>query len=162
MKDLLAGLLWFFVAAWWFLAEAWLAALLGPWRIDLGAAFCVFAIFSARPAALPWLLACAGIGRTLALGGSAAVHVLLLGLPVLVLFPLRRFGRVPLRAVAAGAVAVALPMLPQLLPRVGAQAPAPLPVPALGTLAWTMVVAPIAAGLLGRLPPLWFFREPAR
>lgn len=157
MRILLPGALWFFVSAWWFLADGWLAQHLGPWRLDLSVAFGVFAAFTARPAALPWLVLCAALARSLVWGGAPFAHVLLLGAPAAALFPLRRL-RLPqglLRATAAGVLALALAVLPALV-RGG---PPPLPVPAPLPLLWTMLTAPIAAALLSRVPPLWFFRE---
>jgi hypothetical protein len=163
VRRALPGALWFFVSAWWFLADAWLAHALGAWRIDLAVAFGVFACCAARASALPWLLACAGIARALALGGGACVHVLILGVPVAALFPLRRLPA-PAWLVQLGIaalLALALPALSALAQRAGEAAPPPLPRPPLGLLLWSTATAPLAAAVLGRLPPLWFFRETA-
>ncbi|MEZ5963492.1 MAG: hypothetical protein R3F56_06570 [Planctomycetota bacterium] len=163
MSWVLPLVLWFFVAAWWFLADGWLAAAAGIYRPDLGVAFCLFAVFAARPGALPWLVSCAGLGRALVFGGAPALHVLQLGAPVALLFPLRRLALPPafLHLAAAGLLAVLLPVLSWLLPAGGD----PLPhaaLPSLPALLCGMVATPLAAALLGRLPPLWFFREHRR
>lgn len=161
MKLVLPAALWFFVAAWWFLADAWLLARLGGLAVDLAAAFCVFAALQARAACLPWLVLCAGLARALILGGTACLHVVLLGLPIAALFPMRRLA-VPawLRyACVAGVAALALPGLASLAHRLLDGAPPPLPRPGWSALPWTMLTAPLAARLLGRLPPLWFYRE---
>lgn len=164
MTHALPAVLWFFVSAWWFLADGWLAWVMGAWRVDLVVAFCVFAALTARAAALPWLVLCAGLARALTVGGAAPVHVLLLGLPIACLFPLRQLD-VPrgLRHVAAAAVvAVALPLLSAVIGPSGPAAHLPVAVPGVLTLLWTMATAPLAATVLGRLPPLWFFRERVR
>jgi hypothetical protein len=160
VKRLLPAALWFFVSAWWFLADAWLAQALGAWRIDLTVALCVFATFTARAATLPWLVLCAGLARALTLGGAACAHILLLGIPVAVLFPLRGLPLPPslLRSVVAGVVALVLVLLPRALPD-SSGAAAAAAVPGVLPLLWTMATAPCAAAVLGRLPPLWFFRE---
>lgn len=164
MRHVVAAGLWFFVSAWWFLADGWLAVAMGALRVDLAVAFCLFAAFVARPASLPWLVLCAGLARALTLGGAAAVHTLLLAVPICVLFPLRRLHLPPmlLHFVAAGVTALALPVLPLVLRGGAAGALPPLAVPGAVSLLWTMVTAPLAAAVLGRLPPLWFYREPTR
>ncbi len=163
MRQLLPAVLWFFVVAWWFLADAWLLQVAGPWRVDLAVALCVFAVFGARASALPWLLVCAGIGRALVYGGGPCVHLLLLGVPIAALFPLRRLAMPAwiLHASVACILALALPAGSALAQRIAEGAPPLLGRPALGELLWTMCTAPLAAALLGRLPPLWFFREAA-
>lgn len=163
MKWALPLVLWFFVAAWWFLADGWLAATMGSYRPDLAVAFCLFAVFTARAPALPWLVLCAGLARGVVAGGAPALHVLLLGTPVALLFPLRRL-ELPaalVHAAAAAGLAVLLPLWSAVLPGGGD----PLPrqrLPGVLALLSTMGTAPLAAALLGRLPPLWFYREPAR
>ena len=161
MKVLLPAALWFFVSAWWFLADAWLAEVAGVWRVDLAVAFAVFAVFIARAGALPWLLLCAGLARALVLGGGPCVHMLMLGVPVAALVPLRRTAAPAfvVQALVAALLALALPGLSVLMQRF-AEGAAPLQArPSFLGLLWTMGTAPLAAVVLGRLPPLWFFRE---
>jgi hypothetical protein len=160
MSRWLPAVLWFFVSLWWFLADAWLARAAAGFAVDLGVAFCLFAALSARASALPWLVLCAALARALVCGGAACVHVLLLGVPIAALFPLRR-AALPhwlVAILAAAILAAALPGLSALAQRLAEGAPPPLPRASWLSLLWTMGTAPIAAAVLGRLPPLWFFR----
>jgi hypothetical protein len=95
-------------------------------------------------------------------GGGAAVHLLALGIPIAALFPLRRLaahGVVAWHVGGAGLLAVLLPRLAALVARLQESGPPPPPSPGLRAIAWSMVAVPLAALLLRRLPPIWFFRE---
>ncbi len=164
MTRLLPAFLWLFVAVWLFLADAWLRIAWPGWPLDLVVAFSLFATFAARAAALPWLLCCAGIARAVCEGGTAPVHWLVLGLPIAVLFPLRRVAAPGwlLHALAAGLIAHLLPRLMALARRLSEVAPTPAAPPEWSESLWIMATAPVLAFVIGRLPPLWFFREDQR
>jgi hypothetical protein len=161
VKQALPAVLWFFVSAWWFLADLYLQQAMGAWRIDLTLVLCVFAASVARASVLPWLVVCAGIARALVLGGAAAVHVVLLGVPIALLFPVRRLPIPPWlgRAALAGVTAVLLPALTSGTQALAAGALPAAAMPSPVSVLWSMATVPLAAAWLGRLPPLWFYRE---
>lgn len=82
-------LLWFFaLVPPLFLLAAWLAAAGLP-QLDLGALLVVFGVlFAARPY-LPWLVLGGAIGRALVDDGALPVQILVLGVPLALLLPLR-------------------------------------------------------------------------
>lgn len=165
MKWTLAAVLCFFAAAPWFLLDAWCASRLGAWRLDLTVVWLLFAALRARVAALPWLLACAAVGRSVAFGGTLWLHVLLLGIPLAVLVPARRLAATTSRGLwQVGAVVIlslTLPRLAGFLHRWTDAAELVLPGSFLvGAIA--VVLAPPAAALLARMPPLWFYAEHRR
>lgn len=154
--------LWFFLALPLFLVDGWLVQMACPVPC-LTFALCLFLGLFARPSALPGLLLCAALARSLLIGGDTAVHVLILGIPVAILVPLRSvfYPQNPLWQCAAAAfLALAVPKLTGLLGRVAET------VPTASTVGWTQLLAavvlvPIAALGLRRLPPLSLFREVA-
>ena len=89
------------------------------------------------------------------------MHVLVLGVPIAALFPLRRLAMPGwlLRVGVAGIVALATPGMSVLAQHLAEDAPPWLARSTVAGVLWTMLTAPMAAALLGRLPPLWFFRE---
>lgn len=160
MTRIVPAVLWLFVAVWLFWLEVYARAAWG-WSVETTVAFALFATFQARASALPWLLCCAGVARAVFDGGSAPAHWLLLGVPIAALFPLRRVA-LPgwlLQVLVAGLIAQLLPRLADLLLRFGEVAPSVGVAPGIVQSLWVMLTAPLLAFVIGRLPPLWFFRE---
>ncbi len=162
MSLLVPSLLWFLLAAWCFVADAWTQVHAGAWHVDLTVTLCLLGVFTVRAGMLPWFVFCAALGRAAVHGGAPAVHVLVVGIPIAALFPLRRLaghGAFVWQMGGAALLAVLLPRLSILLQRLVETAPLALPVPGLRLVAWSMVATPLLALLLRRLPPLCFFRE---
>ena len=104
---------------------------------------------------------CAGLARGVLLPGDAALHVLVLGVPVAVLLPARAVffrGSTVLQCVAAAFLAVSTPKIAALLGRVTDQAPTALSV-TIADVIWAALLVPPATWLLRRLPPLAQFQE---
>jgi hypothetical protein len=154
---------------WWFLLAPQAHLLAGVWRdlglpgFDMGAVWCLFLAFFAQRPATPWLLLGAALSRALVDEASLAIQVLVLGIPVAVLLPLRAwfFGRRWLwQALAAAACAFAVPRLAALFgawfaqPSAGASAD-------LSTILWTAAVAPPLLAALRRVPPCRGFEDRA-
>ncbi|MBK8978244.1 MAG: hypothetical protein IPM29_20255 [Planctomycetes bacterium] len=155
----MALVLWFVLAPLWFLLDGWLAAQL-PVRCDLAAALCLTLGFATRASAVPALLACGALGRAALEDGDLSLHFLALGIPVAVLLPARSLfdeRSFVVRAVACGALALAVPRLTVAFAELSGQSAAPVS-PGLGGVLATMVLGPLAARGLGRLPPLRTFR----
>jgi hypothetical protein len=155
--------------AWWFLLvpQAWLLG--GLWRdaglppVDVGVLACLYLGFCAERAAVPWLLLGAAAGRALVDEASLPVQLLVLGVPVAVLLPLRPlvFGhRWGWQALAAAACAVLVPKLAGLFgawfdqPSASASLHGP-------TVLWSALLLPPLLALLRRLPPCAAFAEGA-
>lgn len=157
---MIAWFLAFFLAPPLLLLDAWLAQVLWPVpALTLG--ICLFLAASARPRAVPGLLVCFALARSVLVAGDAALHLLALGIPVALLMPLRGvlFRRqLWWQAGAAVFLAVAIPKLMALFGRVALAGPPVAP------LEWhhllgAALVAPVAALLLRHLPPLSVFVE---
>ena len=162
MSVLIPGVLWFLLAAWVFVVDAWVQVHAGVWRVDLTVTLCLLGVFVVRAGMLPWFLFCAALGRAAVHGGAPAVHALVLGIPIAALFPLRRLavhGTIVWQIGGAALLSVLLPRLSLLMQRLVEAAPMAPPVPGLRELAWGMLATPVLALLLRRLPPFWFFRE---
>ena len=117
---MIAWVLWFFVALHLFLLDGLLVSV-SDWSPDLSLAVGLFCVLYARPSALPGILLCAALSRSVLLEGSAAIHLLTLGLPVAVLLPLRVvFSKRSLiwQCLASGFLAFMIPRLGGLLFRV--------------------------------------------
>jgi hypothetical protein len=153
-------LLWFLLAPQtWLLGGLWRDAGLPP--IDVGVLVCLHLAFFAERAAVPWLLLGMAIGRCLVDEASLPIHLLVLGIPVAVLLPLRTllFGqRWVLQALGALVCAIAIPRLSELLGRVFDQ-PSSAATLEPAVVAWSAVLAPLLLLLLRRLPPWAAFEE---
>ena len=153
---------WFFAALPLLLADAWLSRTLWPVPV-LTLGFCLFCALFARTGAVPGLLVCVALARSVLGGGDAAVHVLVLGMPIAVLLPLRVLfsaSHTLWQCAAAGFLAFALPKLSGLFARVLDSLPPPAPLDGTQVL-WAVLLVPPASWLLQRLPPLAAFREAA-
>jgi len=157
---MIGWLLWFFLALHLFLLDGWLAGLtdLVP---DLSSAVALFWALYARPMALPGLLLCAALSRSVLIPGSAALHLLILGVPVAVLLPLRGVfsrGSVLWPCLASGFLAFVLPRLSGLLFRLTGDGG-----PALSMTGFEIFVAmcviPVFTFALRKVPPLSLFQE---
>src|SRR5690606_11246979 len=117
---MIAWVLWFFAVLHLFLLEGWFAGWtsLAP---DLSLAVALFCPLYARPDALPGLLLCAALSRSILAEGTAAQQLLILGVPVAVLLPLRVVfskGSVLWPCLASGFLAFTAPRITGLLYRV--------------------------------------------
>jgi hypothetical protein len=153
-------LVWFVLAPQSFvLAGVWSGAGLPP--VDMAVLACSFLVLYAQRSALPGLLLGFALGRALVDEASLPVQILVLGVPVAVLLPLRTllFGhRWSLQVVVAGVCAVGVPRLAALCGRVFAQ-PSASGVLTAADVLWAMLLAPPLVWLLRRLPPCAAFVE---
>ncbi len=152
-------LLWFLLAPWSFLlAGVWSDAGLPPF--DMGALGCLFLAFRAQRAAVPWLLLGLALGRALVDEASLPVQILVLGVPVGLLLPLRAllFGRWLALAAAALACSFAIPTLAGFFGRVFAQPSASAAVDG-AALAWSVLLVPLLLFVARALPPCRAFEE---
>ena len=157
---MLGWLLWFFVALHVFLLDGFLAGLsdLIP---DLALSVALFCALYARPTALPGLLLCAAVSRSVLAEGSAALHLLILGMPVAVLLPLRVLfvkGAVLWPCIASGFLAFFMPRVAGLLHRVTGDGVAARPLDGLEIFV-AMCVVPLFTWLLRSVPPLSLFQD---
>jgi hypothetical protein len=154
-------LLWFALAPQSFLfAGFWRDAGLPP--IDMAVLACLHLALVADRRAVPWLLLGLALGRALVDEAALPIQILVLGIPVAVLLPLRTllFGQRWLwQSVAAALCAVAVPKLAGLLGQVFDQPSASAHFDGWSVL-WASVVAPPLLWLLRRLPPFAAFEEP--
>ncbi|MEO6595725.1 MAG: hypothetical protein ABIP94_13320 [Planctomycetota bacterium] len=155
-------LLWFLLAPQAFLlAGFWRDAGLPP--LDVAVLACIFLAFFAERRALPWLLLGIAIGRALVDEASLPVQILVLGVPVAVLVPLRGlfFGQRWLwQAVAAALCAVAIPKLAGLCGRLFDQPSASAQLDGMAVV-WAALLLPPLLLLVRRLPPFAAFEEVA-
>jgi len=156
-------LLWFLLVPQPFLLLGWLAQCSGP-AIDFGAVICLFLLLFAEPVVLPGLLLGAAVGRALIDEASVPVQILVLGIPVAALLPLRSwFYRNQLwwQVLAAALFAVAIPKLVGLC---GVWFDQPSASAALDwwRVAWTALLGPLLLWPLRLLPPLRAFVERGR
>ena len=153
-------LLWLALAPQVFLlAGLWRDAGLPP--IDMAALVCLFLGFFADRAALPWLLLTLAMGRTLVDAAALPVQILVLGVPVAVLLPLRAllFGQRWLwQAAAAALCAIAVPKLSGLCGRLFEQPTAGAVLDGMQVV-WSALLLPPLLALLRRLPPCSAFEE---
>lgn len=157
---MIAWLLWFFLALPLFMLDGFLTRSITPLPA-LTLALALFLGLHARATAVPGLLICAGLARAVLMQGDAAAHVLVLGVPVLVLVALRgalSSGHWLWQAAAAALLALCVPKLPALLARFGDAAPLVSSVTG-GQVLWAAVLVPFVAALLRWLPPLSSFTE---
>jgi len=152
--------LWLWIALLLFLLEGWLVQVGAP-RVDFAASITLYLGLFARVGWLPVLVLTTALARSVLVPGDTALHFLILGIPVGVMVPLRRlFARhdLLLQVFCAFVVGWTQPKLCALLSRAFA-----LDVPVLVTswrnLAVVIVLAPVLAFLLRKLPPLSRFVE---
>ncbi|MCU0865294.1 MAG: hypothetical protein MUC36_16045 [Planctomycetes bacterium] len=154
--------LWFLLAPQTFLvAGLWQDAGLPP--LDMAVLACLYLSFFAERRALPWLLLGLALGRCLVDEATLPVQVLVLGVPVAVLLPLRTlfFGQHWLwQAVAAALCAIAVPKLAGLCGRLFDQASATARLEASAVL-WAALLLPPLLFVVRRLPPFRAFEEAA-
>lgn len=157
---MIAWVLWFFLALHLFLLDGFLISV-SDWFPDLSLTVGLFCVLYARPSALPGILLCAALSRSVLLEGSAASHLLILGLPVAVLLPLRAvFSKrsVVWQCLASGFLAFMIPRLAGLLFRVTGEGVGGTDVSSLDIFV-AMCVIPVFTWLLRSLPPLSMLQE---
>lgn len=153
-------LLWFLLVPQAFFVCGW-AIERGFPDVDCGAVLCLFCALFARTRALPGLLIGAALGRALIDEAAIPVQILVLGVPIAVLLPLRSlFYRHQLwwQVAAAAACAVAIPRLAGLCGQWFDQPSASAWLDGQRVL-WTALLAPLLLWPLRRLPPLRWFEE---
>ncbi len=154
--------LWFLLAPQvWLLAGLWRDAGLPPF--DMGALACLFLAFFAERHAVPWLLLGLAIGRAMVDEAMLPVQILVLGVPVGFLLPLRTLffsQRWLWQAFAAALCAVAIPHLAGVCGRLFEQPSATAQMDGI-TVVWSAVLLPPLLLLLRALPPFRAFVEPA-
>lgn len=153
-------LLWFVLTPQAFLLTAFLASLGVP-ELDCGALLCMFCALFADVRKLPGLLLGAAVGRAVVDEASLPVQVLVLGVPIALLLPIR-----PLfyrshwwwQALAAAVCGVAVPKLAGLCGQWFDQPSASSQLD-WAVVGWTAVIGPVLLWPLRRLPPLAAFAE---
>ena len=152
---------------WWFLCVPQFFLVAGVWRdaglpgLDPSVLLCMFLGFFADRRALPWLLFGAALGRAVVDEAGLWVQILVLGIPVAAMLPLRGlfFGQRWLwQALAAAVCAIALPHLAGLGGRWFHQPSASSSLDGWHVV-WQALLLPPLLGLLRRLPPLRGFEE---
>jgi hypothetical protein len=157
---MIAWLLWFFLALHLFLLDGLLAGLTDVVP-DLSLAVALFCSLYARSRALPGLLLCAALSRSVLMEGNAALHLLILGVPVAVLLPLRSVfsrGSVLWPCLASGFLAFVMPRLSGLLFRLTGDGGPALPMTGFEIFI-AMCAIPVFTLALRSLPPLSLFQE---
>ena len=156
-------LLWFLCVPQAFLLAGW-ARELGLPALDCGAVLCLFCALFADARALPLLLLGAAIGRALVDEATIPVQILVLGVPIAVLLPLRAlFYRHHLwwQATAAALCALAIPKLAGLCGAWFDQPSASAQLEGMRVL-WTTLLGPLLLWPLRVLPGLSAFTERSR
>ncbi|MCK5940928.1 MAG: hypothetical protein KAI24_03070 [Planctomycetes bacterium] len=152
---------------WWFAVVPQTFLLVGYLRdlglpsIDMAVLSALFLAWFARISSLPFLLLAVAIGRALVDQASLPVHLLVLGVPVALLLPLRSLfvaQRWLWQAVAAALLAIAIPKLSGLCGAVFDQ-------PSTGStldgwrVVWAALLLPPLLSALRLLPPFRAFVE---
>jgi len=154
---------------WWFLVVPQLFLLAGLWRdaglppLDASVLLCLFLAFFAERSALPWLLFGAALGRAVVDEAGLWVQLLVLGIPVAVMLPLRSlfFGaRWLWQALAAALCALALPHLAGMCGRLFDQPSASSSLHGYAVVAAALLLPPLLF-VLRLLPPFAAFEEEA-
>ncbi|MBL8733757.1 MAG: hypothetical protein JNN13_15405 [Planctomycetes bacterium] len=154
---------------WWFLLAPQGFLLAGVWRdaglppIDMAVLACLFLALVADRRALPWLLLGVALGRAMVDEASLPVQILVLGVPVALLLPLRGLAfRQPWLLQAFGAVlaAIAVPKLTGLCGQWFQQPSSSAHLDGL-TIVWAVLLLPPLLWLVQRLPPCRAFVEVA-
>ena len=153
-------LLWFALAPHTFLV-AGLGRDLGLPAFDFGVLACLYLAFFAERSALPWLLFGLAAGRGLVDAAALPVQLLVLGIPVGVLLPLRAlvFGQSWLALL--GAAALCASVIPRLAVLLGAvfDQPSTTATTGFASVLWTTLLAPPLLWLLRAVPPFAAFEE---
>ncbi len=160
---MIAWILWFFMALHLFLLTGWLSTW-HPMMPDFGLALSLYLALFARSSALPGLLFCAALSRSVLMEGNLSMHILVLGIPIAVLLPMRRVfsGRSGLwQCLVAGFLAISQPRLSAWLFQLTDQGVLGEGVTALD-IVLAMCMLPLAAWGLRSLPPLSLFQEKLR
>ena len=157
---MIAWVLWCFLVLHLFLLEGAVSAGFAP-VLDASVGLCLFMALFARPRALPGLLVSTALARAALVPGSAALHVLALGIPIAVLLPLRSVLSRKLylwQCAVTAFLAISQPRLLGLRARLTGEE---LPLGALDAqrLFWAMLLLPPLVFLLRRLPPARRFVE---
>lgn len=151
----------------WFLLAPQAHLLAGLWRdaglppFDMGVFWCLFLAFFAERGAVPWLLLGGAIGRALVDEAALPVQILVLGLPIAVLLPLRTlfFGQRWLwQAVAAALCAIVIPKLAGLFGSWFDQPSASAHLDGM-VVVWSALLLPPLLACARRLPPCRAFEE---
>lgn len=151
---------WFVLAPQTFLLAGLLADSALP-RLDAAVLLCLFFAFFAEQRALPGLLLGAAMGRALVDEAGLWVQILVLGVPVAVLLPLRRwfFGqRWIWQATAAALLAFCLPYLAGLCGRVFDQPSASSNLDGMAVVTSAVLLPPLL-WCLRSVPPFAAFEE---
>jgi hypothetical protein len=153
-------LLWFALAPQGYLAAGlWRDAGLPPF--DMGALWCVFLAFFAQRATVPWLLLGGALGRSLVDEASLPVQILVLGVPIAVLLPMRHlvFGQRWLwQALFAASCALVIPKLAGLFGRWFDQPSASAQLDGFVVL-WSALLVPPLLLVARALPPCRAFED---
>jgi hypothetical protein len=153
-------LAWFLLAPQGFLLCGLLASSGLP-LLDCGALLCVFCALFADVRALPGLLLGSAVGRAMVDEASISVQILVLGVPLAVLLPMRPLfyrHHVWWQVVVALACAIAIPKLAGLCGSWFGQPSASSQL-SFSTVLWTAVLGPVLLWPLTKLPPLRAFVE---
>ena len=153
-------LLWFALAPHTFLLAGILRDLGLP-GFDFGALACLYLAFFAERSALPWLLLGFAAGRCLVDAASLPVQLLVLGIPVGVLLPLRALFFGQNWFALFGAAALCAAAIPRLAALCGAlfDQPSATAVTDLGSVLWTTLLVPPLLWVLRVVPPFAQFKE---
>lgn len=154
-------LCWFLLVPVLFLLSGWIEGLRLP-PLDVATGLCLFLGLFAETRTLPGLLLGAAVGRALVDDASLPVQVLVLGLPVAMLLPLRAlvFQKRWFWQVAAAAFTAFL--IPEFAGLCGSAFDQPSASAQLDAarIAWAALLLPPVLWLGRRLPPLSPFQEP--
>ena len=140
------------------------AGVLETWRLprlDVGVLLCLFGVLFAQPRLLPGIVLGAALGRALVDEAGLAVQVLVLGVPVAALLPLRVLlvrTRWVWQALLAAFLALVLPKLAALCGVWFQQPSASATLSGSAVLVAAVVVPPVLL-VLRRVPPLVAFVE---
>lgn len=153
-------LFWYLLAPWSFLlAGLWSDSGLPPF--DMGVLACLYLAFAAERGAVPWLLLGLALGRALVDEASLPIQILVLGVPVAVLLPLRTFlfgQRWLWTCLSAAVCAWMIPTLAAFFGQVFDQPSAGAAVD-FEVVGWSAVLVPGGLFLLRALPPWAAFEE---
>lgn len=154
---------------WWFLVIPQTVLVVGYLRdlglpaVDMAVLAALYLAWFAQVPALPFLLLGVAVGRALVDQASLPVHLLVIGVPVAVLLPMRSLfvaQRVLWQAVAAALLAVLIPKLSGLCSRLFDAPSASSSVDPWQVL-WAAVLLPPLLLAARLLPPFRAFTEPA-
>lgn len=154
-------ILWFLLIPQGFLLLGFLQDLGLP-PLDMAVLSSLYLAWFASRSSLPFLLLGVAIGRTLVDEATLPVHLLVIGIPVAILLPLRSLfvaQRWLWQAVAAALLAIVLPKLAELFGSVFDQ-PSVSSVLNGWHVVWSALLVPPLLSVLKYLPPFAEFTEP--